>query len=136
MVEDHALIEELLDNVEQNIESDFATLVEAFKHFEWKLEKHIFVEEKAIFTFYNPGDIVGGYKMLPEITKQHNVLLNKLDTMRKELRNRGKIEGFHSFKTFLTKHKNYEENEVYPRLDRSLTDNQKKDIIQRVNEII
>ena len=136
MVKDHCKIEELINNLEQNIEKDAPKVAESFDRFEWNLEKHIFIEEKAIFTSYNPEDIIEGYKMLPELTKQHNILLNKLDLMRKDVRKKRDISDITSFKEFLLNHKNFEEKNVYPKLNESLDEKQKRLIIKRVNEII
>ncbi len=135
MVEDHSIIEKLMDYLENNVDKDYETIKKSFTKFEWKLEKHIFVEEKVIFTNYNPEDVSEGYRMLPELTKQHNYILNQLSIWRKELVNKGKIDGFYKFKKVLINHRIFEENEVYPKLDQSLTDYDKKMIISRLNEI-
>jgi hemerythrin superfamily protein len=136
MVNDHARLEHLLDKLEDHVDDDYPTMRKAFNTFEWELEKHLFVEEKAIFTQYNPEDITEGYKMLPVITKQHTFIVSTLDTWRKQVRNNERLEGFHDFKQFLIKHKKYEENDVYPRLDASLTEEQKRHIIERIQEIV
>jgi hemerythrin-like domain-containing protein len=136
MVKDHCKIEQLLDELEVNVEKEYPTMIKSFNKFEWNLEKHIFVEEKAIFTSYNPGDVIEGYKMLPELTKQHNVILNKLDLMRKDIQNKRKFTDIYSFKELLIKHKNFEEQSVYPKLDQVLDEEGKKHIVERINEII
>lgn len=136
MVKDHCKIEELINTLEKNIEKDTPSVLESFNKFEWNLEKHIFIEEKVIFTSYNPEDIIEGYKMLPELTKQHNILLNKLNLMRKDIRNNRSISDITSFKEFLLNHKNFEEKNVYPKLNESLDNQQKKIIIEKINEII
>lgn len=135
MIEDHNKIEKLMDNFQVNIDKDYEILKKSFHEFEWKLEKHIFVEEKVIFTNYNPEDVSEGYRMLPELTKQHNFILNQLSLWRKDLASKGKIEDFYKFKKVLVNHKIFEENQVYPQLDESLTDSDKKLIIDRLNEI-
>lgn len=136
MVKDHCKIEKLLDELETNSNKNYQILTESFNKFEWSLEKHIFVEEKAIFTSYNPKDVTEGYKMLPVLTQQHNVILNKLNNMRKNVRNKRRIRDIYEFKEFLIKHKNFEENEVYPNLDQTLNEKQKELIINRINELI
>ena len=135
MIDDHNKIEKLMEDFEKDLDKDYELLKRSFTKFEWKLEKHIFVEEKVIFTNYNPEDVTEGYRMLPELTKQHNFILNQLSSWRKELIDRKKIEGFYKFKKVLVNHKIFEENEVYPKLDQSLTDSDKKLIINRLNEI-
>ena len=135
MINDHNIIEKLMDDFERDIDKDYELMKKSFTKFEWKLEKHIFTEEKVIFTNYNPEDVTEGYRMLPELTKQHNYILNQLSNWRKELVNKKKIEGFYTFKKVLVNHKIFEENEVYPKLDQSLTESDKKLIIDRLNEI-
>ena len=135
MIDDHSKIEKLMDNLEGDIDKDYAIMKKSFTKFEWKLEKHIFVEEKVIFTNYTPEDVTEGYQMLPELTKQHNFILNQLAIWRKELANERKINGFVKFKKILVNHKIFEENEVYPKLDQSLSESYKKLIIDRLNEI-
>jgi hypothetical protein len=136
MVKDHYKIEQLLDKLEANVGKDYPTMMKSFNKFEWELEKHIFVEEKAIFISYNPEDVIEGYKMLPELTKQHNVILNKLDLMRKGVRNKRKFTDIYGFKEFLIKHKNFEEQKVYPKLDQVLEEKEKRHIVEKINEII
>ena len=135
MIKDHRRLEKFLDELEENIDKEYSLMRESFNKFEWELEKHLFTEEKAIFTLYNPEDVNEGYKMLPELTNQHNFLVNKLDNWRKDIRNQRKIDGFYEFKKFLIKHREFEEQEVYPRLDETLNETQKKHIINRINEI-
>jgi hemerythrin superfamily protein len=136
MIKDHRKIDKLLKKLEETIGKDYEIIRESFNKFEWELEKHLFTEEKAIFTLYNPKDVSEGYKMLPELTKQHNYIINFLNNWRKDIRNKNKIEGFYEFKHFITNHRLFEEKEVYPKLDQSLDESQKKQIINRINEII
>jgi hemerythrin superfamily protein len=136
MIKDHNKIELLTDKFQESAKGDFSAMIKSFNKLEWKLEKHIFVEEKAIFTSYNPEDVTTGYKMLPELTKQHNELLNRLNIMRKDLRSRGLVKDVYSFKEFMIKHKIFEEKEVYPKLDDALDETQKRQIVDKINEII
>ena len=135
MVKDHCRLEKLLDELEKKVDKDHPMMKETFYKFEWELEKHLFTEEKAIFTLYNPEDVSEGYKMLPELTKQHNYIVNMLDNWRKNIRNNKKLDGFYDFKKYLIKHREFEEKDVYPKLDLTLNDKQKKQIISRINEI-
>jgi len=136
MVKDHCKIELLIDKLEENSKGDSSAMIKSFNKLEWNLEKHVFVEEKAIFTSYNPEDVTIGYKMLPELTKQHNEILNRLSIMRKDVRTRGIIKDVYSFKEFMINHKNFEEKEVYPKLDEALDKTQKRRIIDKINEIV
>jgi hemerythrin-like domain-containing protein len=136
MIKDHCKIEELINDLEEKNKKDFDSMSKSFNRFEWKLEKHIFIEEKAIFTSYKPDNVIEGFKMLPELTNQHNFILNTINNWRDDLRKKRSISNIYSFKEFLIKHKTYEEKEVYPKLDQSLSEHEKKHIIAKINEII
>ena len=97
MIREHCKLENVLDNLEVNAKSDFESMVKSFNNFEWKLEKHIFAEEKIIFTKYNPSDVTEGYKMLPKLTEQHNYILNTINNWREDIRNNKMLKGFGSF---------------------------------------
>jgi hemerythrin-like domain-containing protein len=136
MIQDHRKIEELLNKLEEKNNEEYDSMYKAFNKFEWELEKHIFTEEKAIFTSYTPENISEGYKMLPELTKQHNFILNKLNNWRKDIRNKNMISDIYSFKVYIIRHKNFEEEKVYPMLDQSLSEDEKKHIESKINEIV
>ncbi|MEF8847570.1 MAG: hemerythrin domain-containing protein [Candidatus Thermoplasmatota archaeon] len=136
MIRDHKKIESLLDKFEENVDKGYEVMNDSFKAFEWRLEKHLFVEEKVIFTKYQPENISEDYKMLPELTKQHNYLINELKKMRKDIKEKNTPSGFYEFKRYLEKHRNFEEENVYPKLDKSLTTKQKSEMIEKMNEII
>jgi iron-sulfur cluster repair protein YtfE (RIC family) len=135
MVKDHARLITLLQKVEQSLDQDIVTLMKTFDTFEWELEKHIFTEEKAIFTSYDPVDVSKGYAMVPELIKEHNEITNKLRVMRKELIKQHPCD-FDEFKKLLMNHKTFEENTVYPKLDQELDETQKKTIVDRISQIV
>jgi hemerythrin superfamily protein len=136
MVKDHCKIEDLISNLEEKNKGDFETMKTAFQKFEWELEKHIFTEEKAIFTNYSPDDVTEGYKMLPELTKEHNFIVNKLNNWRDDIRHHRMLTDVYGFKEFLVNHRHFEEEKVYPRLDQSLSDEEKRHIVAKINEMI
>ena len=136
MTKDHCKIEELINKLEEKTKENFESMVKAFNKFEWELEKHIFTEEKAIFTSYNPEDVGEGYKMLPELTKQHNYIINTLNNWREDIRKRRMISDVYSFKEFIIRHKDFEEEKVYPKLDESLPEDEKRNIITKINDIV
>ena len=136
MIKDHCKIEELINDLENKSKIDFDSMSKSFNKFEWELEKHIFIEEKAIFTSYKPDNITEGFKMLPQLTNQHNFILNTINNWRDDIRNKRNITNINSFKEFLIKHKSFEEKEVYPKLDESLSEREKKHIVAKISEII
>jgi len=135
MKQDHHSIESLIDTLEEKLDGSYDAMRKHFEKFEWKLEKHLFVEEKAIFTFYEPEDTVQGFQMLPTLMTQHNYILNELNKMRKDVANGKTPVGLEELKMFLMKHRNYEERDVYPKLEETLTKDQKKQVIDRIKEI-
>lgn len=136
MIKDHCKIEELINELEKKSKEDFESMRKAFNNFEWELEKHIFTEEKAIFTSYNPEDVAEGYKMLPELTKHHNFIINTLNNWRDDIRKRRMLRDVNSFKEFIIRHKNFEEEKVYPQLDEALPEDEKRQIVTKINEIV
>ena len=135
MVKDHGKIITLLNDVEKSIGGDVISLMKAFDSFEWALEKHIFTEEQAIYTSYNPMNIIEGYKMVPELIQEHNELLNRLRLMRFDVLKKHRCD-FEGFKCSLLDHKTFEEEQLYPRLDTELNDEQKLVIVSRIKEIV
>lgn len=136
IVEDHKKIEAFIDTLDESINGEYDEMRDAFSSMKWHLEKHLFMEEKAIFTMYEPEDVNQGYKMLPTVTSHHNEILNRLDIMRHEVQNGKAPTDLHKFKTFLVRHRTFEEKELYPKLEDVLSEAQKKVIIERINEII
>jgi iron-sulfur cluster repair protein YtfE (RIC family) len=135
MTTDHTKILKLLHDVEKSMGIERISLMKVFDTFEWELEKHIFTEEKAIFTSYNPKNILKGYKMVPELIQQHNDILNRVRLMRKGLMWNRPVQ-YHEFKEFLMVHKTFEEASLYPKLDKELTVAQKEEIIKKIREIV
>jgi hemerythrin superfamily protein len=135
MVKDHAKILKLLNAVEASIRKDFSSLIKSFNTFEWNLEKHIFLEERAIFISYHDPKNIEGYTMVPKFLEEHIVILDKLSGIRKDILRRGPLD-LSQFKILLMNHKNSEEKSLYPKLDEELDEIKKEYIIERINEII
>jgi hemerythrin-like domain-containing protein len=135
MTADHTKILKLLGDVEKSIGIELVSLMKVFDTFEWELEKHIFTEEKAIFSSYNPRNISEGYKMVPELIQQHNEILNRIRVMRKDLMWKKPVQ-YPEFKELIMAHKTFEEASLYPKLDQELTNAQKDEIIKKIREIV
>ena len=134
MTRDHDKIVKLLNDFGKCIELEKQTLKKAFDTFTWELEKHIFTEEKVVFISYKPEDYEEGYKMVPQLMKEHDIIYNKLKEMRKSI-NFDESCDYQEFKDFLLKHKDFEESSLYPVLDQELDETTKKMLINRINEI-
>ncbi len=134
MIKDHGRLISLLNKVETNISGDAESAIKAFDAFEWALEKHVFTEEKAIFTSYQPKNVTTGFKMLPELIKEHNEIINRLRVMRRDVLI-GHSSDFTGFKELLLRHKTFEEEELYPKIDQELSEEDKQRIINRIQEM-
>ena len=134
MIRDHGRLIALLNKVEKSLNQDAEIVIKAFDSFEWALEKHIFTEEKAIFTSYQPDNVNTGFQMLPNLVKEHNEILNRLRVMRRDVLS-GHSSDFQGFKELLIKHKGFEEEELYPKIDQELSEKDKQNIINRIQEI-
>jgi hypothetical protein len=135
MVRDHGKIVKMLHDVEKSIGMELVSTMKVFDTFEWELEKHIFIEEKAIFSSYSPTNIVEGYKMVPELIKQHTEILNTVRVMRKDLMWQRPVK-YQEFKEKIIAHKTFEEASLYPKLDQELSGPQKEEIIRRIHELV
>ena len=134
MVKDHNRLMKYLEDVKKNIKSDFDVLLKSFNTFEWNLEKHFFVEERAIFTSYNPDYIEDGHQLFTNLSKQHTSILEKVESLRKRLRS-GKSIDVSDLEVMLLKHKTYEEKNVYSVLDVEISEGEKRFMIERIEEI-
>ena len=131
MLKDHEKIVDYLNKVEESGHPD----IEAFLKFEWHLKKHIFIEEKAIFISYQPSDDSEEEKIFNKLSKEHTVIMDLLDKILKESFPRGNTS-FNKLKKLLAVHKKFEENEVYPKLEEKLNEKNKREIIEKITEII
>ena len=134
MIRDHGIILKLLTRLEKSIGQEKSLIMTVFHDFFWVLEKHFFTEEKAIFTVYQPEENTDGYSMIPELIKEHNEIFNQLKIMEKNIK-KDEYFDFKEFKNLLMKHKNFEDEKLYPKLDLELEESEKRRIINRINDI-
>jgi len=134
MKNDHEEINGFIDKIEKNKGNDFSTVIELFNEFEWKLEKHIFIEEQAIFSLYFPINISEKYAIISELLEEHLVLLELLLETRTKLLKEKKID-LNQLKKIIANHITLEEHNLYPLLDKELKESEKLIIIKRIKEI-
>jgi len=125
MRKDHEKIQELLDNVRETPDLDNLNM------FRWEFEKHVFVEENAIFCLFKDSNEKNSEIM--KILDDHEVLLKMLVTYENAI-SRSIRMGFDGFCQLLSEHKDYEDDIIYPRLDKNLTESEKKDIINNISK--
>jgi len=134
MIKDHDKIVKLLNSFEKCLYQDKLILEKIFNEFFWELEKHLFTEEKVIFTMYEPEEQVEFHSIIPRLIKDHDLIYNKLKEMKKSIKSHKECN-YQDFHNIFLKHKNFEEESFYSKLDETLDEKTKKFIINRIKEI-
>jgi len=78
----------------------------------------------------------GKNDILPRMVKDYYKIEELLDELGEDVQNRRNITDISELKDFLIKHREYEETELYPKLDQALDEEQKKHIIDRIEQIV
>lgn len=134
MIRDHRQILSYLDDVERNIDKDFHLMQDSFHRFQWNLEKHFFVEERAIFISYFPNESSQDYHYFSDLMNQHENIFATFNMMRNKMEILTKNE-LMKFKEMLVKHKNFEEKQIYPVIEKEIDDIEKQYILDRIRDI-
>ena len=131
MRKNHYRIEQLLKEFKTIYEKNPKLIFSSFDKFKWELEKHLFIEEKAIFIFYSPKDSED-FDTIPNLVQEHRKMLELLNKIENNLKS--KNVDISELLKLLIKHRNFEDGTLYPKLDRELEDSKKKIIIERLTE--
>jgi iron-sulfur cluster repair protein YtfE (RIC family) len=133
MVAHHALLNALFvlfrDQAKEKSPKTAASLTEL----KWETKKHFFVEESVIFDFV----IMENYGVLATINQlkdEHVTMLNDLEGFSENI-DQITSKDLENFYNFLESHREIEEKELYPKLDKELSEEQKSQIIARINEV-
>lgn len=131
---DHCKIDRLLSDFRTNPSSPDSG--KKFEKLRWKLEKHLFLEERAVFTFLRLEDNED-FAAIPELEREHDKILEMLDVIEKDLGRKDRenlTENVTELCNLLIKHKSFEDEKIYPKLDVELNERQKKIITKRLGE--
>ena len=134
MDKDHKKIKEILLEFEKEENNNFEKSKETFMRFKWMIEKHFFIEEKAIFNFYvieSPEE----NEDLMRILKEHREILNLIERSEESLFDQKKLE-IDELKHYILAHAKFEDEVFYPKLDETLDLEKKQDMINRIKDII
>ncbi|KYK23801.1 hypothetical protein AYK24_00785 [Thermoplasmatales archaeon SG8-52-4] len=134
MMGDHEKIIAILDGFKKCLTQDRITLQKIFDAFFWELEKHLFTEEKVIFTLYDHEEQKEFYSIIPQLMKEHEKILDELKQLKRKIK-LNKECNTEGFMDLFIKHKNFEEESFYPKLDQTLDEKPKEFIINRIKEI-
>lgn len=133
MIEEHALIEVLLLVFKNDLTKEPGSAENSLNKFSWELEKHFFVEERAIFKFCGSPDSEI-CQIVQELIQEHSIMLEMLNEIKNDLVIGKNIE-ISSFLILLEKHRNTEEKKLYPKIDQEFSQENKDIIISKINEI-
>lgn len=133
MIYHHALLEVLIAVLKDSFVKKTKETAEFLDNFQWELEKHLFAEEKVIFKVCRQ-EAPGACELVRKLEQEHLLMLEMLEDLKDNLIIKTEAD-FIKFHELLTKHRQLEEKELYPRLDQELNIMVKEDIIAKINEI-
>ena len=134
MDKDHNKIKNILLDFEKEENKNFEKSKHVFSRFKWMLEKHFFIEEKAIFNLYiveSPEE----NDNLMRILKEHREILDLIEKSEELLFDQKKLE-IEELKHYIFAHAKFEDEVFYPRLDELLSEEKKQEMINRIKDII
>jgi iron-sulfur cluster repair protein YtfE (RIC family) len=134
MLEDHDKILKLFNGLEKCLYQDKSIFKKIFDAFTWELEKHLFTEEKVIFNLYESEKQNEFYNIIPELMIEHDEILKKLKDLKKIIKSNKECNTQEFIDLFL-KHKKFEEESFYPKIDQNLDEKTKEFIINRIKEV-
>jgi hemerythrin-like domain-containing protein len=134
MLKHHHRLEDLFDIFIKNIGKNFKLTIDTFERLEEELKGHFSVEEKVIFKLFDSSD-KKIFPMIQRVTEEHNKLLEMFSTIKNDLVMENKVDPS-AFKNLLLKHKDFEDEALYPEMDRALDQSQKTLLIKNIDEII
>jgi hemerythrin superfamily protein len=133
MVSHHALLGALFTLFRDEAKESSSRAGSSLSELTWETKKHFFAEENAIFNLPQIKTMQV-YDMVNHLKDEHIKMLNDLKDFSDNL---DKItdEKIEEFFKLLEDHRKVEEQELYPKLDKELSTEQKTQIVARINEI-
>ncbi len=130
MTKHHYKLEGLMNIIKTSKKKGFEPMKEAFIRFKWELQKHFFIEEKAILQLkYFEKEETNLIKN--QLKGEHVILEQELDKLEENLEKNQELD-LSEFKDLLTRHRNFEDDILYPRLDRELDLAKKMRILEQI----
>lgn len=135
MDKDHCRISSLIESIKFANGKSLSAEYLLFNEFKWSLEKHIFIEEKVIFTNIDtPNPEINN--MVLQLVEEHNTMLNALDKIENDLQTKqvGNKQDLDNVKKLLFRHKMLEDTKFYPLLDEVLNTEEKDKMIEKIQD--
>ncbi len=124
--EEHHKIETLLTEFKSSTNQERWSNLEKLK---WTVQKHLFLEEKAIFTSMKQNAFPD---LVPRLLSEHNLLIKLLERMESNVLDEKPIN-LMAFENFLKEHESFEELTFYPHLEQELNSLQKRLLMEKIS---
>lgn len=133
MLKQHRIVNGFLNDFEKVSEEEVSDMRTKFDLFRWNLEKHVFIEERNIFTVADKKNKVE-MKQLQNLLKDHKDIIEIIDGMIKDILD-GVKPNVSVLRELLFAHEQREVESFYPLLDNRLSVADKKNILEKISEI-
>lgn len=133
MVSHHALLEVLFKLFKDQANKKSEKASESLSELIWEIKKHFFTEENAIFDFL-PMINYGVLETVNHLRDEHIEMLNDLKKFSENVLEISD-EDLKRFSKLLENHRSTEEENLYPKLDKELREEKRKEVVFRINEI-
>lgn len=132
MKQEHERLFKILDESISLISKDTSKAEEVFFKFKWNMEKHLFTEEKAIFN----SEIMVGETVsdMFNLLRAHGEIINLIKNVEEDFSSDS--SNLLKLKDFCLNHEKIENEVFYPKLDEELSPEMRKEIIDKINEIV
>jgi len=132
MKEEHNRIDIILDEFKSSLKNNSKDIQENWDRLEWNIKKHFFTEEKVIFSTFT---LEGREDKNQDLLKEHEEIIEIIKDINEKKLN-GIEEELTKLENKLKEHSEFENETFYPELDKTLTEEEKKNVIERAKEII
>lgn len=130
LVSDHLQLRILIRECEKKTAQKDNSLHDSFKKLKQSMEKHIQVEENALFSYLNK-EFDDNYHFFQRLVNEHLTITEMLSRLEDEVSAKSGGD-FAKLKEYFEQHEHYEEYTLYRILDKLLTDDQKKSVIEKI----
>jgi hypothetical protein len=130
-MKEHDRIRTFFEAIEKNL-SESPLSKAMFNKLRWNLEKHFFLEEKAIFVMFQKANSQEMTDIF-DLMQEHSIITNNLRILEQDLSDKELVL---EIKNSVNRHAKFEDETLYPMMEDYLNENQKLEIIQRIKEIV
>lgn len=133
MAKEHARLDGFLEDVANSLGDNEKAKV-AFNTFKWNMRKHFFVEEKGIFDYLMDMDEEESSDVF-HLVDDHEKVIELMKDVEDGL-DEGVNVDISPLRDAIHLHRDFENNDFYPKLDEKLSPEQKVVISERIKEVI